>query len=377
MLVDRPSRSRSGDPILVSVTPRQRRAVSFTLAGLLLTAPLVASAACGDASPPRTEALDGHAVPMATAPEPSLAGATPLPRRLWVQPGSPALESAEALRTHHPDDAALLDRLAGVPTAVWLGGWTRDPKKTVSALVSAAAKAGAVPVLVAYNIPDRDCGQHSAGGLAEVESYDKWIGAVAEGIGSREAIVVLEPDSLSVVGCLTDRGLDERLALLRRAVATLSKHERVSVYLDGGHPKSESAATMADRLALAGVDGARGFALNVSNFVSTKDNVEYGEALSQLLGGKHYVIDTSRNGRGSNGDWCNPFGRGLGEEPTTAPGLAHGDAFLWVKRPGESDGTCHGGPAAGEFWPGYALELSRRSWEPKLDAVADGDEPKR
>lgn len=359
------------------MTPRQRRALGFSLAGLLLAAPLVASAAGGETPPQHTEPLDGRARPPTAAPEPTPPASVPLPARLWVQPGAPALRYAEALRAEHPEDAALLDRLAAVPTAVWLGEWTRDPKKAVSAIVSAAAKAGSVPVLVAYNIPDRDCGQHSAGGLSEVESYDTWIGAIAAGIGSREAIVVLEPDSLSVVACLTDRGLDERLALIRRAVERLSRQERVRVYLDGGHPKSESPETMAERLALAGVDGAQGFALNVSNFVDTKDNVEYGEQLSRLLGGKHYVIDTSRNGRGSNGDWCNPFGRSLGEEPTTAPGLAHGDAFLWVKRPGESDGTCHGGPAAGEFWAGYALELSRRSWAPKLNAVADGDEQGR
>ncbi len=365
------------DPIPEGVTPRQRCAVGFPLAGLLLAAPLVASAACGEPPARRgAEHLEARAVPLATAQEPTLPATDPLPRPLWLQPGSPALRHADALRAEHPDDAALLDRLAAVPTAAWLGGWTRDPKKTVSALVSAAAKAGALPVLVAYNIPDRDCGQHSAGGLREADSYDTWIGAIAAGIGARDAIVVLEPDSLSVVHCLTDHGLDERLAMLRRAVATLATHPGVRVYLDGGHPNSQPAAVMAERLTLAGVEGARGFALNVSNFVSTKDNVEYGEDVSRLLGGKSYVIDTSRNGRGANGDWCNPFGRGVGEEPTTAPGLPHGDAFLWVKRPGESDGTCHGGPAAGEFWGGYALELARRSWQPKLDAVADGDDGK-
>lgn len=35
------------------------------------------------------------------------------------------------------------------------------------------------------------------------------------------------------------------------------------------------------------------------------------------------------------------------------------DAFLWVKPPGESDGTCNGGPPAGKFWLDYALGLIR------------------
>ena len=34
---------------------------------------------------------------------------------------------------------------------------------------------------------------------------------------------------------------------------------------------------------------------------------------------------------------------------------------LWIKTPGESDGECHGGPAAGAWWPTYALGLARRA----------------
>ena len=33
--------------------------------------------------------------------------------------------------------------------------------------------------------------------------------------------------------------------------------------------------------------------------------------------------------------------------------------ILWVKQPGESDGTCRGGPKAGSWWTEVALELSR------------------
>jgi endoglucanase len=34
------------------------------------------------------------------------------------------------------------------------------------------------------------------------------------------------------------------------------------------------------------------------------------------------------------------------------------DALLWVKLPGESDGACNGGPAAGQWWQEIALELA-------------------
>ncbi|NEE07199.1 glycoside hydrolase family 6 protein, partial [Streptomyces sp. SID7499] len=75
-------------------------------------------------------------------------------------------------------------------------------------------------------------------------------------------------------------------------------------------------------------------------------------------------IDTSRNGNGpyTGGDpaesWCNPPGRALGEAPTTQTGDERVDAYLWIKRPGESDGDCKGGPKAGAWWPEYALGLA-------------------
>ena len=83
--------------------------------------------------------------------------------------------------------------------------------------------------------------------------------------------------------------------------------------------------------------------------------------LDGLLGGADYVIDSGRNGFGSTGDWCNPPGRAFGSEPTTAGVAEHQDAFVWVKPPGESDGTCNGGPPAGEFWAARTLELGLAS----------------
>lgn len=59
--------------------------------------------------------------------------------------------------------------------------------------------------------------------------------------------------------------------------------------------------------------------------------------------------------------WCNPQGRAIGNLPTTQTGHSLADAFVWVKVPGESDGTCNGGPAAGQWWGEYALGLAKRS----------------
>jgi Cellobiohydrolase A (1,4-beta-cellobiosidase A) len=95
----------------------------------------------------------------------------------------------------------------------------------------------------------------------------------------------------------------------------------------------------------------------------TSDNITYGTAISSSVGGKHFVIDTSRNGLGATADsqWCNPDGRALGTAATTTTGNSLVDAFLWLKRPGESDGTCNGGPNAGGWWADYALGLAQRS----------------
>ncbi|SCE59467.1 endoglucanase [Streptomyces sp. Termitarium-T10T-6] len=52
---------------------------------------------------------------------------------------------------------------------------------------------------------------------------------------------------------------------------------------------------------------------------------------------------------------------GSGTPPTTDTGDERLDAYLWIKRPGDSDGTCRGGPPAGDWWPEYALGLARRA----------------
>ena len=81
------------------------------------------------------------------------------------------------------------------------------------------------------------------------------------------------------------------------------------------------------------------------------------EAADAIGGDPHFVIDVSRNGQGWRGTWCNPEGAGLGQEPHVTGGSTRLDALLWVKTPGLSDGTCNGGPAAGQWWESYALAL--------------------
>nr|WP_202446796.1 glycoside hydrolase family 6 protein [Streptomyces sp. SID5468] len=293
--------------------------------------------------------------------------------RLWVDPHTDARRTSRVWTERgREDDAELLGRMAAQPTAVWLGD--RDPLERARAVTRAAALEGRVPVLVAYDIPHRDCGQYSRGGAPDGRAYRRWIRRLAAGVGVRRAIVVLEPDAVAqwVTGCpAAERDGESRLALLADAVRTLKALPATSVYLDAGNAGwVPDPARIAPALREAGVAEADGFALNVSNFQTTRVSRRYGRRLSRLLGGAHYVIDTSRNGRGpadGRGDgpaageegWCNPPDRALGAAPTTDTGDPLIDAYLWIKVPGESDGACRGGPPAGQWWSEYALGLAR------------------
>jgi endoglucanase len=281
-------------------------------------------------------------------------------QRLYVDPNSSARRQAETWRRTQPADAALIARIANEPVAKWFGGWVRDIQREVKQTVATITASGALPVFVAYNIPMRDCESYSAGGADGAGTYHRWIQAFAEGVGGRRAIVILEPDALAAMDCLTPSRQQERLALIWDAVQTL-KASGASVYIDAGNAEWQDSAEMARRLTEAGIAMADGFALNVSNVQATSVNIAYGERVSRLAGGKHFVIDTSRNGIPGTDPtlWCNPRGRALGVVPTTNTAHPLVDAFLWIKPPGESDGTCGGGPPAGTWWAAFALELSR------------------
>lgn len=245
---------------------------------------------------------------------------------------------------------------------MWFGDWNADIASDTRAYVGAAAKLGQVPILIAYDIPDRDCGGYSAGGATSTQAYRDWIAGFASGIGSERAVVILEPDALAMIDCLSSADAAMRYSLLSGAISTLKAGGGTTVYVDAGNSNWIGAGTMSQRLASAGVSKADGFALNVSNYYWTNDNVDFGQAVSSAIGGKHFVIDTSRNGLGPDGsNWCNPSGRALGAKPTDRTGNPLVDAFLWLKRPGESDGYCNGGPAAGVWWSLGALGLAERA----------------
>jgi endoglucanase len=305
------------------------------------------------------------AVATTSAPPASAAGSgNPFAgKHLYVDPNSPAAQNADSMRQSNPHDAAELDKIAKHSQADWFGDWNSNAsvQRTVADRRRTIHRAGAIPVFVVYDIPLRDCGGYSSGGAQSPASYREWVRNFTAGVGRGTAAVVLEPDALAGMDCLRPEDQTTRLGLLRYAVRTLTSHPKTAVYLDAGHSVWQPADVMADRLRRADVADARGFSLNVSNFDRTREERRYGRDIVSLLGGKHFVVDTSRNGLGSNGDWCNPPGRALGHRPTSVTHHRRVDAYLWIKRPGESDGSCNGGPPAGQWWTDYAVGLAERA----------------
>ncbi|MFI6682516.1 glycoside hydrolase family 6 protein [Streptomyces sp. NPDC050485] len=331
-------------------------------ARVLVAAAALLAAGCGGPGEPPAPAASARPTHTGPSQQPRSAGP------FWVDPDtSAARQLAAYTRAGDGRKAALIRKIAEQPVGEWIGG--DDPEATVRGYTQAAAKAGRTALLVVYNIPHRDCGQFSRGGAADGAAYRAWVDQVAHGIGVRAAVVVLEPDAILhlVDGCTPREFHEERYALLRAAVQRLKRQPSVKVYVDAGNAGWRSPEALDNPLRRAGIESADGFAVNVSNFQTTRASRDFGTRLSAKVGGKHFVIDTSRNGNGpyTGGDprenWCNPPGRALGERPTVNTGGGPVDAYVWAKRPGESDGPCKGGPEAGEWWPEYALDLAGHS----------------
>ena len=306
----------------------------------LLTAVLLASACCLFAAP--------------SASADPLSGTS----GFYVNPGS-APAAWVAANPSDPRAAAIGSAIASEPIARWFGDDGGDIGTEVSSYVGTANSHGKVPVLVAYDIPDRDaCSGYSGGGASSVSAYETWISTFAAAVAGRPAVVVIEPDALSDYSCLTAAQQASRTAMLLFATRMFqTKATDTWAYLDAGHTNWVTPATMAAELKAAGVANIRGFSVNVSNFYTTGSSETYAGSINASLGGSsHFVVDTSRNGNGSNGDWCNPSGRKLGAAPQVGGGA---DMLLWIKTPGNSDGECGIAPTvpAGQFSPDLAARL--------------------
>jgi endoglucanase len=241
----------------------------------------------------------------------AVAGAATSTQFYVPKPDKGALaQVSDLLSKQDKTDANLIREMTSESHAVWFtGGSPAEVQRQVNKTVNAAAGQHAVPVLVAYDAPFRDCGQYSAGGALNTADYLAWIDGFARGIGSSRAVVLLEPDGLGIIPYNTDingnaewcrpdlsgTGLTPATANQARydqiggAVARLEQQPNVSVYLDGTHSAWLGVGDSAQRLVKAGVANAQGFFLNVSNYQFTQNSVQYGTWISECIASGSYA----------------------------------------------------------------------------------------
>jgi endoglucanase len=318
------------------------------------------------------EKAEQEPVPQA-APPPAPPASTPAPaseeigsRKFWVNPDNEAGKAAARLQSTQAREAGWLKQLSEQPTAVWFTAKTTDPFAEASRLAQSVASSSTYAVAVIQALPKRDCMRYESPGLAP-DAYRSWIQNLVRGLGETPIYWILEPEALLLTACLKPQEITDRIQLIAEAVLILKTNSKAQVYLDIGYPGWLTVEDAVQRLLKAGVLTADGFALNVGQYHGTEDCIAYGQAISQQIGGKAFVLDTSRNGKGalSRNAWCNPKNRAIGQTPQAPTGIKGLDAYLWLKEPGVSDGTCNGGPAAGVWWEARAIELMRNAAYPE------------
>ena len=219
------------------------------------------------------------------------------PDRLYVDVAGTAARAA-AERTGQARADALL--MAAQPMARWFtSGTPAQVKAAVKAYVDAAERDGSIPVLVAYNLPFRDCSQYSAGGATSTAAYTAWVKAMAQGIGKRPAIVLVEPDGIGIIPFHTDingnaewcqpaeadpaTAADDRYEQLNAAVDAFTANPRARVYLDGTNSNWLTPGDLTQRLLRAGVERTDGWFVNASNYGSDAMTRPFTRWISQCL----------------------------------------------------------------------------------------------
>jgi endoglucanase len=278
-------------------------------------------------------------------------------------------------------DSALMWKIASQPKFRWFGRWTRHGPALVKKIrayldQAACSQPGAIPLMAVMRAQSKKCHHgYLGGGRAEDRRTRVWYRRFARAVGSRRVVIAFEPDSLGTIDCLAKRRRSARYKLLRYGVKVLSKLPNATIYLEAGASDWEPARRTAKQLRMIGISRVRGFMLNVTHYDWTASNIQHGLDISRRVGGKHFIVSTSYNGRGpvhyrrysglhrwrTINVWCHPLMRGLGPAPSTDTARPDKvDAYMWIGRPGYSGGACNGGPLpVGAWWAGRALMFAK------------------
>jgi endoglucanase len=227
------------------------------------------------------------------------ATAVPLPSTTQFFAPTPnsgaTLQISQLTQRNDLKNAALVRKEARTPRAVWFTGGTPAQVRTaVHRTVLQAATAKAVPVLVMYDIPGRDCGGYSTGGATTDAAYRSWATGYAQGlVAGQKVVVIVEPDGLASLPSDCPAlypGQDVaalsavRVADIKAAgEAVLKSDPNALVYLDAGHSAWLGVGVATSRLAQAGVRQFQGFSLDVASAQWTPNLERYGTWISNCL----------------------------------------------------------------------------------------------
>ncbi|TPX30617.1 hypothetical protein SmJEL517_g05860 [Synchytrium microbalum] len=287
------------------------------------------------------------------------------------------------------------------PTFTWLSSIASLQSIPVH-LSNAANQSDGLPIVVSfvvYNIPGRDCSATASSGqipTGDLEQYKTQFVDVAVSLLSNKSsniklVLIIEPDALANLitsGCSESATYPAAIAY---AIAQFSTLPNTTIYVDCanggllGSPVYEGkiAPVYQDVMNLAKSinpnASIRGFSSNLANYdafdgkgicpatekcpllngtYNGNPNIDenlYTQSINVAFAAvglpTRWLVDTSRSGRigvrKSWSSWCNVKGAGIGERPTSNP-ASQVDAFVWVKPPGNSDGSSVAGSAGAD-----------------------------
>ncbi len=189
--------------------------------------------------------------------------------------------------------------------------------------------------------------------------FDAEVGGLKAAVGDFPALIFVEEDGIDTICWSQPAAVKRRTALLKDEIDQLSQLPHALVYVEGGTVDADSPAQVAAVLKASDAVKTRGFFLGDTHFNWAYQEIAFGDRVSALTGGLHFVVDTRADGQGpilnrhpeTQGieELCNPPHRGLGPPPGASDGSAYGmssrylDGFVWVTSPGESAApTCPG-----------------------------------
>ncbi len=309
----------------------------------------------------------GHYLPAFPDSESWATFAQTVPQLLTAQPGwasqvqllEKIADQPEAQRFSSAAEGGTPSGLTDFANKLFCHNFTADP--------------GTVPIITTYFLHPALGGCPTRQQInAYMPLFMQRINAVVAGTGNRPVVYLLELDAVGSSFCMKrDHALGAWESALRYEVDQFATLPHAVVYVEGGYSDANSPAYTAKVLNNVDIGRIRGFFTNDTHNAWTINEIKWGDKVSALTHGAHFIVNTAQNGQGpllnkhphKQGveNLCNPPGRGLGPLPTTSTGFPNVDAFLWTHIPANSTGTCNGGPSSGSFWPAYALGLAARA----------------